>query len=53
MGSLSSIGHWLIALAVLVLIFGTSKLRHLAAELGDGMHGFKDTMRGGGEKNDR
>jgi sec-independent protein translocase protein TatA len=49
MGSLS-IGHWLIVLAIVLLIFGTKKLRDLGADLGDGMCGFKDAMREGAEK---
>lgn len=51
MGSLS-IGHWLIVLTIVLLIFGTRKLRHLAADLGDGMRGFKDARREGAEKTD-
>ena len=51
MGSLS-IGHWLIVLAIVLLIFGTKKLRDLGADLGDGMRGFKDAMREGAEKKD-
>ena len=49
MGSLS-IGHWLIVLVIVLLIFGTRKLRALGADLGDGMRGFKDAMREGAEK---
>jgi sec-independent protein translocase protein TatA len=51
MGSLS-IGHWLIALAIVALIFGTRKLRDLGADLGNGMRGFKDAVREGAEKKD-
>lgn len=51
MGSLS-IGHWLIVLAIVLLIFGTRKLRDLGADLGGGMRGFKDAMREGAEKKD-
>jgi sec-independent protein translocase protein TatA len=50
-GSLS-IGHWLIVLAMVLLIFGTKKLRDLGADLGGGMRGFKDAMREGAEKKD-
>jgi sec-independent protein translocase protein TatA len=50
-GSLS-IGHWLIVLAIVLLIFGTKKLRDLGADLGGGMRGFKDAMREGAEKKD-
>jgi sec-independent protein translocase protein TatA len=51
MGSLS-IGHWLIVLAIVALIFGTRKLRDLGADLGNGMRGFKDAVREGAEKKD-
>ena len=51
MGSLI-IGQWLIVLAIVLLIFGTRKLRDLGADLGDGMRGFKDAMREGAEKKD-
>jgi sec-independent protein translocase protein TatA len=51
MGSLS-IGHWLIVLVIVLLIFGTRKLRDLDADLGGGMRGFKDAMGEGAEKKD-
>lgn len=51
MGSLS-IGHWLIVLVIVLLIFGTQKLRDLGADLGGGMRGFKDAMRQGAENKD-
>jgi sec-independent protein translocase protein TatA len=51
MGSLS-IGHWLIVLAIVALIFGTRKLRDLGADLGNGIRGFKDAVREGAEKKD-
>ena len=43
MGSLS-IWHWLIVLVVVVLIFGTKKLRNLGTDLGSAVKGFKDGM---------
>lgn len=46
MGSLS-IWHWLIVLAVVVLVFGTKKLRNIGADLGSAVRGFKDGMKGG------
>jgi len=51
MGSLG-IGHWLIVLAIVALIFGTRKLRDFGADLGSGMGGFKDAVREGAEKKD-
>ena len=44
MGSLS-IWHWLIVLLVVVLIFGTKKLRNMGADLGGAVKGFKDGMK--------
>ena len=41
MGSLS-IWHWLIVLVVVVLIFGTKKLRTLGSDLGGAVKGFKE-----------
>jgi sec-independent protein translocase protein TatA len=47
MGSLS-IWHWLIVLLVVVMIFGTKKLRNMGSDLGGAVKGFKDGMREGG-----
>ena len=44
MGGLS-IWHWLIVLVVVVLIFGTKKLRNLGADLGGAVRGFKEGMK--------
>ena len=44
MGSIS-IWHWLIVLAIIVLIFGTKKLRNLGGDLGGAVKGFKDGMK--------
>ncbi|MEN9844214.1 MAG: Sec-independent protein translocase subunit TatA [Pseudomonadota bacterium] len=46
MGSLS-IWHWLIVLAIVVLVFGTKKLKNLGSDLGGAVKGFKDGMRDG------
>lgn len=46
MGSLS-IWHWLIVLLVVVMIFGTKKLRNMGSDLGGAVKGFKDGMRDG------
>lgn len=43
MGSLS-IWHWLIVLLVVVLIFGTKKLRNLGGDVGGAVKSFKDAM---------
>ena len=44
MGGLS-IWHWLIVLVVVVLIFGTKKLRNIGQDLGGAVKGFKDGMK--------
>jgi sec-independent protein translocase protein TatA len=44
MGSLS-IWHWLIVLAIISLVFGTSKLRHLGSDLGFAVKGFKQGVK--------
>ena len=49
MGSLS-IWHWLIVLVIVMLIFGTKKLRNIGADLGGAVRGFKDGMREGADK---
>lgn len=42
--------HWLIVLAIIVLIFGTSKLKNLGSDLGSSIKGFKKAMRDGEEE---
>jgi len=49
MGSFS-IWHWLIVLVIVMLVFGTKKLRNLGTDLGGAVRGFKDGMRESGEK---
>lgn len=39
-----SIWHWLIVLVVVVLVFGTKKLRNLGGDLGTAVKGFKQGM---------
>lgn len=48
MGSFS-IWHWLVVLVIVMLIFGTKKLRNMGADLGGAVRGFKDGMREGGD----
>lgn len=48
MGSFS-IWHWLIVLVIVLLIFGTKKLRNIGSDLGGAVKGFKDGMKGGEE----
>ena len=44
-----SIWHWLIVLLVVVLIFGTKKLRNMGTDLGGAVKGFKEGMKSEGE----
>ena len=44
MGSLS-ITHWLILLVVVVIIFGTSKLKNAGKDLGSAVKGFKEAVK--------
>ncbi len=48
MGSLS-IWHWLIVLAVVILVFGTGKLKNLGKDLGGAIKGFKEGIKEGTE----
>jgi sec-independent protein translocase protein TatA len=46
MGSFS-IWHWLIVLLIVVLVFGTKKLKNMGSDLGSAVKGFKDGVRDG------
>lgn len=46
MGSFS-IWHWLVVLLIVVLVFGTKKLKNIGGDLGSAVKGFKDGMRDG------
>jgi sec-independent protein translocase protein TatA len=48
MGSFS-IWHWLIVLVIVMLVFGTKKLRNIGQDLGGAVKGFKDGMKPGEE----
>lgn len=52
MGTLS-IWHWLIVLAIVVLIFGTKKLRTLGGDLGSAIKNFKGALREGEQDADK
>lgn len=47
MGSFS-IWHWLIVLLIVVMVFGTKKLKNIGTDLGSAVKGFKDGMKDGG-----
>lgn len=42
--------HLIIFLVIIVVIFGTKKLRNIGSDLGGAVKGFKDGMKDGGEK---
>lgn len=44
MGSFS-IWHWLIVLAIVLVIFGTKKLRNIGGDVGGAVKNFKDAMK--------
>jgi sec-independent protein translocase protein TatA len=46
MGSFS-IWHWLIVLVIILLVFGTKKLRNIGQDLGGAVKGFKDGIKEG------
>ncbi|MDP3618338.1 MAG: Sec-independent protein translocase subunit TatA [Ramlibacter sp.] len=46
MGSFS-IWHWLIVLLIIVLVFGTKKLKNIGSDLGGAVKGFKDGVKDG------
>ena len=49
MGSFS-IWHWLIVLLIVVMVFGTKKLKNMGGDLGGAVKGFKDGMKDGADK---
>jgi len=42
-----SIWHWLVVLVIVLLVFGTKKLRNIGQDLGGAVKGFKDGMKDG------
>jgi len=48
MGSFS-VWHWLIVLLIVVLVFGTKKLKNMGSDLGGAVKGFKDGMKDGSQ----
>ncbi|EGZ44103.1 Sec-independent protein translocase subunit TatA [Neisseria wadsworthii] len=49
MGSFS-IWHWIIVLVIVVLVFGTKKLRNVGKDLGGAVHDFKKGLNEGSEE---
>ena len=46
MGSFS-IWHWLVVLVIVVLVFGTKRLKNVGKDLGEAVKGFKEGVRDG------
>ncbi len=46
-----SIWHWLVVLVIVVLVFGTKKLRNLGSDLGGAVKGFKEGVKSADEEN--
>jgi sec-independent protein translocase protein TatA len=49
MGSLS-LSHWLIVLAIVLMVFGTKRLRGLGSDVGGAIRGFRSAMQGTDDK---
>lgn len=52
MGGMSWI-HWAILLVIVVLVFGTKKLKNMGSDLGGAVKGFKDGMKDGAASADK
>ena len=48
MGTMS-IGHWLVVLAVVLVLFGTKRLRNVGSDLGAAIKGFKQGIAEGND----
>jgi sec-independent protein translocase protein TatA len=44
-----SIWHWIVVLVIVLLIFGTKKLRNMGSDLGGAIKNFKQSMKEGAE----
>ena len=47
MPGFSSLSHWLLLLLIVVLVFGTKKLRNVGKDLGGAVHDFKEGLEKG------
>ncbi len=45
-----TIWHWLVVLVIVVLVFGTKKLRNVGKDLGGAVHDFKQGLNEGSEQ---
>ena len=50
MGAMS-VWHWLIVLVIILLVFGTKKLRNIGSDLSGAVKGFKEGVREGSADN--
>ena len=48
-----SFGHIIVVLLVVVLVFGTGKLRSLGGDLGGAIKSFRDALNGGADHKDQ
>ncbi len=48
-----SIWHWLVVLLIVVMVFGTKKLKNIGSDLGGAVKGFKDGMKDGSTPDDK
>jgi sec-independent protein translocase protein TatA len=48
-----SIWHWLVVLAIVLVIFGTKKLRNVGSDLGGAIKNFKQAMKEGEEDTEK
>lgn len=44
---LDSVWHWVILLAIVLLLFGAGKLRHVGRDLGTAIAGFRKGLKNG------
>jgi sec-independent protein translocase protein TatA len=47
-----SIGHLLVVLVIVLLVFGTKRLKNIGSDLGGAIKGFKNALGGDAEKKD-
>lgn len=52
MGSFS-IWHWLLVLIIVLVVFGTKRLRNVGSDLGEAVKGFRNAMKEGEDKADK
>ena len=44
--------HWLVILLVVVIVFGTKRLKHLGSDVGEAIKGFRKAVKEGDEEAD-